>query len=64
MGLEMILQTLDADGDGFVGVGDIQGMGGELGVRFPEGWVEGVMERCTGDGARMSKGELGGVFWL
>lgn len=64
MSLDMILQTLDADQDGFVGLEDILGMQQELGITFPDYFIEEILEKVTSDGRRISKAELGGIFWF
>ena len=59
----MMLQTLDEDKDGFVGIKDILGMNEELGTLIGEQQVADILERITSEGTKINKNELAHIFF-
>lgn len=57
------MQTLDADKDGFIGLEDVVSMQEELGMVFPDNFIEEILEKVSADGRKISKEELAGIFW-
>jgi Ca2+-binding EF-hand superfamily protein len=61
--IETIMEELDGDEDGYIGVEDVERINEELGCVLSKGEIEKMMERICVDGRKIGKKELEGIMW-
>lgn len=64
MSLEMILQVLDEDKDGFIGIDDIMKICEDVGWSVKAEKIEEIIEKIGAQGDKLSKMELAQIFWM
>ena len=63
MGVDGIFNTLDKDGDNYIGIEDVLSMNKDLGTSFNEDQVKKIMEQISDHGSQINKEEFKRVFW-
>jgi Ca2+-binding EF-hand superfamily protein len=57
------MEEFDVDGDGYLGVKDIEKVNAEVGEIVNRNDVERMVERVSGNGKKISKKDVGGIMW-